>query len=285
MLRRVLTEPLLHFFVLGSLLFVVFSLVSDDETPRQDEIAVTAGKIEQLAALFTRTWQRPPTQTELEGLVDDWVREEAAYREAVGLGLDRNDAVLRRRLRQKLEFMAGDVAAMALPSEDDLRAYLEANADAFRVDPRLSFRQVYLGPERGEALADEARDLRTLLRGDPYVDASALGEATLLDHAYADVSEREIAGLFGRRFATTLTDLPPGEWEGPIESGYGAHLVIVDAREAGRLPSLAEVRDRVRGEWEGERREEALEALYDELVGRYRVSVEWPGPGASEERS
>ena len=277
MIRRILTEPLLHFLVLGGLLFVAFGLAPGDEGPRDDQIVVTAGKVEQLATLFSRTWQRPPTQAELEGVVRDWVREEAAYREAVRLGLDRNDTVLRRRLRQKFEFMAEDAAAMAQPSEEELRAYLEANSDAFRVDPRLSFRQVYLRPDRGEALADDARDLLTLLRGDASVDAGALGDQTLLEHAYADVREREIAGLFGARFASALVELPPGSWEGPIGSAYGSHLVIVDAREAGRIPELDEVRDLVRREWENERREATLEALYDELVGQYEVVIERPG--------
>lgn len=280
MIRRLLAEPLLHFLVLGGLLFAVFHLVSGDEAMRAGKIVVTAGRIQQLEALFTRTWQRPPTDAELDGLIDDWVREEAAYREALRLGLDRNDTVLRRRLRQKLEFVAEDAAAMAEPTEAELRAYLDANADAFRVDARISFRQVYLGAGRDEALADDARDLLTLLRGDASVDARALGERTLLEHAYADVSEREIAGLFGARFADALTGLPVGAWQGPVESGYGSHLVIVDERVAGRVPEFGEIRGRVRSALQGARREQAVDALYEQLVGRYRVIVESPGATA-----
>ena len=124
----------------------------------------------------------------------------------------------------------------------------------------------------------------TLIRGDASVDASALGDQTLLEHAYADLSEREIAGLFGPRFASALTELPAGTWQGPIQSGYGSHLVIVDAREAGRIPELDEVRDSVRREWQNERREAALRTLYDELVGRYEVIVERPAREAAGTR-
>ncbi len=276
MLGRILTEPLLHFFVLGSVLFLAFSVVSEDDARRDDEIVVSSRKIEQLAQLFERTWQRPPSETELEGLVDDWIREEAAYREALRLGLDRDDAVLRRRLRQKIDFMAEGAATLAEPSEEQLRAYLEENEGAFRMDPRLSFRQVYLAPERGDAPAGEAQEILARLRRERPMDASTLGDPTLLDHAYPDVGEREIAALFGSRFAGALAELPVGTWEGPIESGYGHHLVIVDAREAGRLPGLAEVRDRVRREWHNAHSESALEAFYEELVERYRVIVEWP---------
>lgn len=280
MIRRILREPLLHFLALGGALFVAFALASGDEAGREGRIVVTAGKVEQLGSLFARAWRRPPTREELDGLVRDWVREEAAYREALRLGLDRDDTVIRQRLRQKFEFMADDAAGAFEPSDDDLRAYLDANADAFAVEPRVSFRQVFLRPDRGEALAGEARELLTLLRRDAPLDASSLGDRTMLEHAHAEVSEREIAGLFGERFASAVLDLRPGAWEGPIASAFGAHLVIVDARSAGRIPELDDARGAVLRAWRNEQRQRVLAALYDELVGRYEVVVEPPAGGA-----
>jgi hypothetical protein len=273
-MKRLLAEPLLHFLALGGALFLAFGVLAGrDGAPRGDAIVVPAGKVEQMSAIFARTWQRPPTAAELDGLIDDWVREEAAVREALRLGLDRDDTVIRRRLRQKFEFMVEDVAAIVEPTEADLSAYLEANADDLRVDARLSFRQILLS----EADGAEGEALLALLRDDLAADASALGAPTMLEHAHAAVTERDIAAVFGPRFAGAVADLTPGVWAGPIESGYGQHLVIVDRRDGGRVPGLDEVRERVRRDWEAARREAALEALYEELVGRYEVIIERPG--------
>jgi hypothetical protein len=275
-----------HFLLLGAALFVVFSLVSGDDRPRDDEIIVSAGKIEHLAVLFERTWQRPPTRQELEGLVEDHVREEAGYREGLAIGLDQDDTIIRRRIRQKLDFIAEDLASQVEPTEAQLAAYLAAHPDDFRVDCRLSFRHVYLNPEtRGDALDADARELLLTLNGDATVDASTVGDRILLEHGYAAVSTREITGLFGDAFATAIEGLAPGAWHGPIASGYGVHLVRVDARTEGRLPELAEVRDAVRREWNNARRKELTDAFYREMLERYTVIIEWPEPAAGGEGS
>ncbi|MFG0275637.1 MAG: peptidyl-prolyl cis-trans isomerase [Phycisphaerales bacterium] len=278
MLRRLAADPLAHFLVLGGALFVVFALVgAREDAPREGVIVVTPGKVEQLGSIFARAWQRPPTEAELDALVADWVREEAAVREAFRLGLDRDDTVIRRRLRQKFEFMASDVAALASPTDEQLRAHLEANAEAYRVDPRLSFRQVFLSADRGEGVPVAADTLLVALRSDPAADASELGDRTMLEHAHTDRSTREIAAVFGPAFASAVVDLPPGRWAGPIESGYGWHLVIVDAREGGRAPTLEEVRNAVERDVGAMRRADALEALYAGLLDRYEVVFEGEG--------
>ncbi len=246
-------------------------------------MVVSAGKIEHLAALFARTWQRPPTREELEGLINDFIREEAAYREGMAIGLDRDDTIVRRRIRQKLEFIAEDLASQAEPNDDVLAAYLAAHPDQFRVEPRLTFRQVYLNPDqRRDAVETSTRELLVALNGDPTIDASTLGEPILLEHGYADVSMRDIANLFGQRFAAAAVELEPGAWQGPIESGYGVHLVFVDKRSEGRLPKLDEVRDQVRREWDNARRVEAIATFYREMLDRYEIVIEWPEPGTEE---
>jgi len=276
---RLLREPLVHFLLLGTALFAAYSILSGrDELPR-DAIVVSPGRIEHLSALFSRTWQRPPTSQELESLINDFVREEVAYREGLAVGLDRDDTIIRRRIRQKFEFIAGDLASQSEPSEDDLAAYLKANPDQFRVDPRLTFRQVYLNPdERDESIDKDARDLLITLNGDPSIDARTLGDRILLEHGYADVPFREVAALFGQRFAGTAAELNPGVWHGPIESGYGKHLVLVDERNEGRLPDLGEIRDRVRQEWDNTRRVDAIEKFYRDLLAKYEIVIDLPDP-------
>ncbi|MHC5113974.1 MAG: peptidyl-prolyl cis-trans isomerase [Planctomycetota bacterium] len=285
-MKRLLKEPLLHFVLLGAALFVAFSVVSARmDRPDDDEIVVSAGKIEHLAALFGRTWQRPPTRGELEGLVDDFVREEVAYREGLAVGLDRDDTIIRRRLRQKLEFVAEDLVSRVTPTDDDLEAYLAAHPEQFRLDARLTFRHVFLDPEqRGDAIDADARDLLVTLNGDPSTtDVLARGDRILLEPGYAAVTQRDVANLFGPRFATALADLAPGSWQGPIASSYGAHLVIVDERRDGRRPELAEVRAAVEREWSNARRTEATEAFYTSLIDRYRVTVQWPDVAAEQD--
>ncbi len=276
-MRRPLNEPLLHFLLLGAALFAAFSFLSVRDQPGDEEIVVSAGKIEHLAALFARTWQRPPTRAELEGLVRDFVREEVAYREGMGMGLDRNDTIIRRRIRQKLEFVAADLASRATPSDDELTAYLTANPDQFRVDPRLTFRHVYLNPEqRRDSVETDARELLIALNGDPTMDATTLGDSLVLEHGYSAVSQRDVASLFGHRFAAALAELEPGEWQGPIESGYGVHLVFVQERSGSRLPELDEIRAAVEREWANAQRLETTDKFYADLLDRYRIVIEWP---------
>jgi hypothetical protein len=280
-MKRILTEPLLHFLLLGAALFAALSVASERGRMPDEAIVVSAGKIEHLAALFARTWQRPPTREELEGLIDDYVREEVAYREGQAVGLDLDDTIIRRRLRQKLEFVAEDLARQVEPTDEELAAYLAAHPDDFRVEPRLAFRHVYLdAAARGGSIGSDTRDLLAALNGDPTIDASTLGDRILLEPGYADVTTREIAGLLGGEFAAAVVALEPGTWHGPVPSGYGLHLVIVDERAEGRLPALDEARDQVRREWEHERRTETIDAFYRELLARYEIVIDWPEPDA-----
>lgn len=283
--RRILGEPLLHFLLIGTGLFLAFSLMPRDQRSGDaGEIVVSQGQVEHLAAGFARTWQREPSAEELAGLVSDFVREEVYYREALALGLDQDDTVIRRRLRQKLEFIFDDVAARAEPSEAELQAYLLAHPDAFRREPRLSFRQVYLNPDRRgpRVEADAAQLLAQLSQAGTDLDAAALGDATLLESAFADVSPSDVAAQFGADFADRLMELAVGAWQGPLKSGLGLHLVQVSERRDATLPVLAEVRDQVRREWDKARRAELKELSYRELLARYTVIVEGadaPTPG------
>jgi hypothetical protein len=280
---RFFKEPLVHFLLLGAALFAASAFVSDPDVPRENEIVVSAGKIEHLAALFARTWQRPPTRAELDGLVMEYIREEAAYRESLAYGLDRDDTIIRRRLRQKLEFIAEDMAGRSEPSNDELAAYLSAHQQDFRIDEKLTFQQVYLSVQkRGDHLEGDARDILNFLNSDKTTDLGAVGDPIMLEPRYSDVSRSSVAGLFGPDFAQAVTTLEPGAWHGPIRSGYGFHLVQLEKLVQGRIPPLGEVRELVRREWENDRRKEAIETFYRDLLGRYKVSVQWPEVYAKE---
>jgi len=275
-MKRLLKEPLLHFLLLGAGLFLAYSLRQREVGGREaGEIVVTLGEVEQLATSFAKTWQRSPTPEELAGLVRDRVREEVYCREAMALGLDREDTIIRRRLRQKMEFVSEDIAALAEPTEADLEEYLRTHPDSFQVEPRFTFQQVYFNPEKHENLPGEVAQLRTRLnQPDSEVEDSALGDSTLLEAQFAGVPTSEVVKQFGEPFALELGRLQPGRWQGPVESGYGVHLVFVSERTEGHLPALAEVRAAVRREWDNARRIAANEAFYQELLARYRVTIE-----------
>jgi hypothetical protein len=283
---KFLREPLLHFLLLGAAIFVVYGLVSERGGGKPGHITVTQGKIENLAATFARIWQRPPTNRELDGLIQDYIREEVLYREALALGLDRDDTVIRRRLRQKMEFVSEDFAAQAEPSGEELLTYLKSHPEAFAIEPRFTFRQIYLDPQRrGANLArDVDRLLAELQQAGDNADPAALGDAFLLAPQFESISATEVRKVFGDTFVAGLSALTSGQWQGPVPSGYGVHLVYVCERTEGRIPELAEVRDAVRREWANARRLESGEKFYETLLRRYTVTIERPqSPG--EERN
>ncbi len=277
MIRNLLREPLLHFLLLGAALFVLFAQLGGDSGEEAvQRIVIKQADVERLRTLWQRRWMRPPTPSELEGLIDGHVREEILYREALALGLDRDDTIVRRRMAQKMEFLFADLAAPAEPSEEELERFLDEHPDRFTVPARLTFTQIYLNPDRRAvgAVADAEQLLLALRdRGDD-VDPTAFGDRTLIEPYHERVSPREIARLFGARFADAVTPLATGRWHGPVESGYGMHLVYVRAHEPERLPPLDEVRERVRTELTSERQREANEVFYEKLRERYEVVVE-----------
>ena len=281
-MKRLLKEPLLHFLVLGALLFVGYDLMDRDGNPAAGRIVVTQGKIENLRASFSRVWQRPPSPSELDGLIRDYIREEVAAREAVALGLDRDDTVIRRRLRQKMEFVANDLAVPAEPSEAELEEFLAKHPDLFRHEPRITFRQVYLNPDgRGDTSKQEmARLLVELNQTGAEADVSRLGDTTLLVPELTDVPSSEVTRQFGEEFTRELLQAPEGRWHGPVSSGYGTHLVYVQSRKPGRMAELSEVRGQVAREWADARRREHNEQFYRNLLARYAITVEGPPPTA-----
>jgi len=277
-LKSVLREPLLHFLAIGATLFLYFHWSGGRAGPISKRIVLTAGQSEHLSAGFANTWQRPPTDAELKGLIDDWIREEIAVREAMAAGLDRDDTVIRRRLRQKLEFLAEDVVETAAPTDQELRAWLTAHADSFRIEPQVAFRQVYIGGERrgAGAQADARAILARLEAAGPAAQIDGLGDPIMLPQENELASRRDVARTFGEDFAERIETIPPGTWAGPIESGYGLHLVMVRERTEGSLPDLATVRPAVERDFLAERRAQQRTAMFERLLEGYTVVVEPP---------
>jgi hypothetical protein len=276
--RNVLREPLVQFLIFGSLLFICSHWMGGGAGPGSNRISITPGLVEHLASGFARTWQRPPTDAELKGLVDDYIKEEIATREATAMGLDRDDAVIRRRLRQKLEFLVEDATMATPPTDAELETWIARHPEVFHREPEVAFRQVYVSPERrgSAALADAERLLAALRAKGPAADGEGLGDPSMLPAEFAREPRREVARFFGEEFATDLMQVEPGTWTGPIESAYGLHLVLVLDRIDRAMPALAEIRPLVEREVLAEKRRNELDLLYEKLLAKYTVNIEMP---------
>ncbi|WP_164820745.1 peptidyl-prolyl cis-trans isomerase [Sinorhizobium meliloti] len=266
-----LREPLLHFLVIGAVLFGAYQWATRDEAA-PDEIVVSAGRIASLEANFSQTWQRSPTAKETQALVDEYIRDEILYREGIAMGLGRDDAVVRRRIRQKMEFVA-DLTADVQPTDAELRAFVTDHPDRFSGEPRVSFTQVYFPAGAQAPNEAEVERLRLALNAGT-ADASTAGSPLLAGSDFRYLTRSEVAQNFGGDFAAWIDGATPGTWQGPVTSGYGTHLVRVSERDEARELPFEQVRDAARREWLHARKVQANDALYEELRSRYVIKVE-----------
>jgi hypothetical protein len=283
MFGRLLREPLVHFLAFALIVFGAYHVLTPSgDGGKTGRIVVTSGKIEQIAARFAQVWQRPPTPEELKGLIDEEVKEEIYVREALALGLDKDDTVIRRRLRQKMELLSDAGADALSPTDAELEAYLKSHPETFAVDPAISFQQVFLNPQRqGIAIDQTAVNILNNLRTNPENDASTLGDPSLLPTEMPLTSLKSIGHMFGSEFADAIGKVKAGAWTGPFASGFGLHIVRVSERQEGRVPALSDVRDAVMREWGNEKRKELESDHLAALLKRYEVTVESaPAAGA-----
>ena len=271
-IKNFLREPLVHFLVLGLLLFVLFAVVNDDSGRSAEEIVVDQVRMSSLIANFEKTWQRSPTAEEEQSLIDAWVREEVLYREGVAIGFDLGDPVIRRRVAQKMSFVADGVVPDS-PEEAELETWLAANVDDYMVPAFFTLQQVYIDSQRhADDLDAFVNSIRTSL--DAGADARSLGDSTLLPTELMSSSSVELTRVFGTEFTVALTATTVGDWQGPIRSGYGLHFVKIDKRIATREPQLEEVRAAVERDFRSDQSQKINEAFYAALLERYTVRVE-----------
>ncbi len=274
-MKFLIREPLVHFLIIGAALFVFFGFLNNPAGPQSDRIVVTTGQIDYLKANFTRTWQRSPTNKELEGLIDSYIRDEIFYREALAMGLDRDDSVIRRRLKQKLEIMSDDLAGVAIPSEEQLGQYLATHPESFRHEAQVAFRHIFLSFDQrsNAAFEDASQLLAELSKEGNTTNPETLGDTLMLPRSFDLTTTSNIARYFGKPFSVDIIKIKPGNWAGPIQSGYGLHLVLVSQRIESRLPELSDIREDVEREWSVYHKKELKENLYKKLRQNYTIVV------------
>jgi hypothetical protein len=277
-LTRWLREPLLQFLVIGAALFAVYAYANRGRSGIESskEILVGVEDLQQMELSFEGQWHRPPTAGELQAMVEDKVREEVLYREGLAMGLDRDDEIVKRRMAQKMEFLSEDVAAAHEPDPKELRAWFDAHREQFALPSRYSFRHLYFSPDkRGTRARDDAAKALGRIAGESETSklALSLGDAFMLQDYYADRTPEALAKEFGPRFVVALEQLKPGSWQGPIESGFGWHLVYIDIVIAGRIPPFEELEPDVKTAWLGEQKQRAWESAYAKMRAKYTVLI------------
>jgi len=270
-------QPFLYVALAGVIILLLYVVLAADQSRRVDRhIVVTVEQQQRIVANFENTWQRKPSDAEMIELLDRFTRQEIAWREATRLTLGENDVDIRRRLQQHLESNAADEAVLAAPTREELQQFLDAHADDFRVDPLLTFRQIYFDNTNNTIGADaSARFMLGRLQNQVMPeDLATLGDPSPLPTYIEEVRSADINPLFGREFTLILAASPVGKWVGPIPSKLGLHIVYIDARAAGRIPELAEVDVVVTEKWLETKRSAAIEDLYRRLDETYTITVE-----------
>ena len=280
-LKLILREPLLHFLLIGLALFAIYAYMHRGrmgiESSRQ--IMLSLDDLRQMDLYFESQWHRQPTPQEFQAMVEDKVREEVLYREGLAMGLDKDDTIVKRRMAQKMQFLAEDVAAAHEPSTTELKAWFDKNKQKFALPSRYSFRHLYFSPDkRGKIAKDDAAKALAKIAGQPEESklAALLGDQFMFQDYYGDRTPEAIAKEFGPQFAVALEKLKPGSWQGPVESGYGWHLVYVDTIIPGRIPAFEEMEPDVKTAWLAEQKQTAWQKAYAEMRAKYTVLL--PGP-------
>ena len=273
---RLLSEPLLHFLIVGAVLFGVYHLTNNDPQAAVDTqtIELTQNDVRQLAVTWLAQGQPQLTPDELRALVDQKVTEEILFREAVALGLDRDDEIIKRRLAQKMDFLVADLATMNEPSDAELREWFSKNADRFVLPAHMNFRHLYFSPDkRGDGARDAAAAALVVLAGKPEdaPEVASVADPFMFQNYYGDSTPEQMAKAFGPDFAATLFKTARGSWQGPVLSGYGWHLVWIDSIEPGRVPAFDEVEPDVKAAWTDDRYREVKRASLEEMRSRYAV--------------
>ena len=280
-MKRLLREPLIHFLLIGVALFAVYHYLQPARgaAPSSKQIQLSLDELAQLAALFQSQWRRDPTPEEFGRMVEQKVQSEVLYREAMAMGLDKDDEIVKRRMAQKMQFLAEDVAAAREPTTQELKSWFEKNSATFALPPRLSFRHLYFSPDRrGTHARDDAASALARLAGQPQDAKAAEGIADpfMFQDYYRDRAPDYLGKEFGPQFAQAVEKLAPGSWRGPVESGFGWHLVFVDAVIAGRVPAFEEIESDVKTAWLAEQKAVTWDKAYKEMRAKYTVLLPAP---------
>jgi peptidyl-prolyl cis-trans isomerase C len=278
-MKKILKEPLIYFFVLGFVVFGLHSFLnnnSKDENTDPFTVGVTSADIEWIRSSWEARMKRQPTQQELQGLVNLYIRNEILRREALAMDLDERDLVIQRRLVQKLTFVFEDLAESVEPTDDELKKYLQENQEKYRIPEMITFTQVYFNPDKRKDVTKEAENILARLKSKQSApeEAASLGDMIMIDTSYKERSPDEIARALGKGFSDDLFSAGEMGWQGPIASTFGLHLVYIEKRSASKMPEFENIREDVKNDFMHDRKKQVIDTAYNAAKSRYTILVE-----------
>jgi hypothetical protein len=277
LLKRLARDSLVHFLLIGILIYGVFGLFEDEFTEERGRtITVTQGEIKALTDQSRRVWNRPPSESEIAAMLRSYVRTRILYREAIAMGLDRNDQVIARRLAQKVEFLSRGLVAPKPPADEVLGRWYADNGERFREPDRYTISQLFFDPDRRDDVVGNAQSALAQLQVFENIpeDLTRYGDNSILGRYYSSRDEIELRKLFGSDFVDQVIRLKTGVWHGPVLSGYGVHLVYVHDVVKSQALALGDIREEVQQAWMLEQVDELSALFIDELIARYEVVIE-----------
>lgn len=275
---KFLREPLVQFLFLGGLIYLAYGFFAPQtEEEKSNIIVVSEPRVQWMQTGWKQRWNRLPTRAELDGMIEQYIKETVLYNEAVKMGLDKDDGIIRRQLAQKVEFLAKDLVIYTPPTQEDLQTYYDDHQDKYRPDATYTFTQIYFDPDkRGDATLEDAKKVKAQLEEQASMlqDLTQFGDNFMVDSYFEASSELEIRKNFGTGFANEVIKLEPGKWHGTILSGYGVHLVYMKEIVTPPVPALSKIKERVLQDWTSQKQEELNKQFYAVLKETYTIVVE-----------
>ena len=280
LVTSLMRKPLFHFILIGALIYVFYGYFNEKaaESVESDlTITVTQGEIKFMEDSWQKRWNRPPTEEEKDGFINAYIKEMVFYRVALEMGLDKNDVMIRRLLGQKVQFITNDLIKPQEPGENELKVYFKNNIDSYTLPEWITMTQIFFDPDlRDDKTLTDAENTIGLLKKIDInsVNPNDYGDRLMLQNHYPNLTEAEIARLFGSEFAKSIIELKTNEWHGPILSGYGPHILYLHSRQKSDPPDFDKVRDLVLENWIEEKKKELNDLYYKGLLARYDVVIE-----------
>lgn len=267
-MQKIWRIPLFRFVLFGTVLVLFDSVRPNDTEATLQRILVTRDQIAKMVTTWQQNWGTTPDNKEISALIQSYVEEEIYYREALALGLDQDDFVVRRRLRQKMEFLTENYPNAVDPTVDEVAAYYNQNIGKYSTGPRYDFEQVYFVEKDDLRIANA---FASLVSGE---SGENLGDPSSLARHMTNVDEHDISRTFGSKFSDSLQALPNGSWSGPIPSGFGQHLVRVDKVQDKQPRDFSSVRELVEADWRTDHRKIAVAESFEKMRQNYTIEIE-----------
>ena len=276
-MKKLLKDPFLHFILIGVILFALFRLVNQT-TETKNTIVINDFDIENIISTWEMQWKRPPTEQEIQNLINVNLKQEIFYQEALKMNLDHNDEIIKRRLSQKMQFLSNDIAAMIKPTDADLEDYIQKNKEKYLTPYSYSLYQIIFSPDKRDNNLKDATDVLNLNKNTSLEEMKSKGDALPFNYHFTNINADELALQFGTQFSEALVNQELNNWVGPIPSGFGYHLVFITQKTKPELPKLEDIRKEITRDYEYDYQKELNESIYQELKKQYDIRIDIKSP-------